>query len=515
MISKSVAIAVLFAATHAAFANTTPTLDYALLKQTILTESIGSFDELLQFFKHSPTFKPLLENPVLNERSKALHMKLVTPAFPRIVMHGGNLTMMVLGDPRLDEAQLVEIIEFLPATRTYAFRAINFHAKGTNEEFIDDADNADFDHFKDPTFKDVESCSACHQMEAKESRPRWMTGPIRQTPFGEVNNTLHAGSMDFENWRVFQSTYADTVLGARYRQLKLSRMKELSDGSLLFVDQPNEKLSDFMDKQNDLRIARLIEASPNFSKYEPAIVASFFSCGEMSEFLPESEISLREAAVKSAMINAGRDTYAQVRIQMGLLDPARLQPFLAQTWRLPSDDPTVIKITDAEFLQVSDLPLEEILNMTARATSDLSLVTAISADDIVHFLPIDLTGLIEDGIDFSQLNLNQVPRFLPSRNQRYYPMIAKLRYLLEDSVEEKPIHWSISKSSPFGDSYDFGDHVGGLSRVLSDGLSSRFLADFPRFEHYFRDHKVTKSHLKISESDLCVKLSTAQRDLLK
>jgi len=505
---RSFVVGTLLLASSTTFADVTGPLDYAHLKQAIQSRSIESFDDLLKFFDKSPLFKTLLENPVLNERSKALHSDLVSATFPRIIMHGGNLTMMVLGDPRLDESQFLEIIEFLPSTRTFAFHVINFHAKGTDEEFVDDANTARFENFKDPTFKNVDNCLTCHQMEAHESRPRWMTGPLWQTPFGAVENVLHAGSRDFENWKLFQATYADSVLGARYRAVKLSRMKELDDGSLAFVDRPNQKLTNFLDRLNNQRVARVIEASPNFTKYAPAIVASFFSCGQMSKFLPATEIAGRETAVRTAITNASRSVYVRGRVKMDLLNPEALKSLQnpKNYWRFPKDDPTVIEIDDHEFLEFTDLSLEDILARTIRLTSDVSLVTGVAEDKLVKFLPIDLLGYIKDGVDFSKLSPTQVPLYLKTRNQKYYPALAKLRYLLEDSVEEKPIFWSISKSSPFGDSYDFGDGQGGFSEVLSNGLQQRFLADYPEFAHLFQDH--------ISESDLCQKLKAAQRDAL-
>lgn len=499
-----------------ASADSTPALTYRDLKQVIQMESIGSFDGLLKYFQSAPRFEELLKNPVLNERSKALHLKLVSPTFPRIVMHGGNLTMMILGDPRLDEAQFLEIIEFVPETRSYAFRLINFHAKGTDEEFVDDANAADFTKFKDPIFQSAANCFICHQMEANESRPRWMTGPIWQTPFGEVDDVLHFGSKDFENWKLFQKTYADPVLGARYRALKLSKIKELDDGSLVFADQPNQKLSDFMDGQNAYRIARIIEGSKNFTKYEPAIVSSFFSCGEMSQFLRPTEAAAREASVKNSIIQTENDRriYVRARVKKDDLTPEAVQLLLKDDWRTLKDDPSVIEADDSDFIRYSDLPLEEILEKTVRLTSDVSLLTAISEDTLVKMDPIDLTGFIQNGIDFSSLPEPEVPELIQTKNQDYYSSVAKLRYLLEDSVSEAPLYWSISKSSPFGDSYDFADDQGGLERVLSDGLSGRVFADYPQFKPLFMHHHLSRKNLKIPESDFCQVLKSVQNEAL-
>ena len=104
----------------AGFANPT----FKSLEKIIRNPKNGIVDtaSFLRYLKADSYLNGFLRNPVLNERSNALHSKDVTPEFPRIILHLDDMIMMFVGNPKKKSSQFLEIIEFNSQSKKFEFK---------------------------------------------------------------------------------------------------------------------------------------------------------------------------------------------------------------------------------------------------------------------------------------------------------------------------------------------------------------------------------------------------------
>jgi hypothetical protein len=483
---------------------------YADLKSELMQRSVGSVDEMLEVLSTSERFRALVRNPVLEEVSFAIHGREVSPRFPRIVMHDGNVLMHTLGDPSSPAAQSVELMELVPEDRRFHYRVINFAAKDTPNWFVDEAEHADFTTMG-PAFDGFIECAMCHALEATESRPRWPTSPIWQTPYGKVNERIAPGSKEMVGWQSFEATLADPEKGRRYRTLGLSRTETASDGALVFLDRPNAALAQAISRMNRQRVARIITTSTGFATHEIAVVGAFFGCSRFEEFLPEPQRDVRRAELIAHLESFQNAIFPTVR--RSDVDPAQLATLLASGKfgsREVRGRPDMVMLLDQELLRMSPLDTITVLERLARGTGETTLTEMLTRRDT----SFDLTGFSWNGADYTGMPVPQVVASLKTEDDAYYPIVARLRYLMEDTVTERPLYWSTATPFSFGYTYRFGDGEGGLLRVLSDEIGPRFLADHPELDR-FKGHVVSPDRLTMDRESYCDMLRTASVDALR
>jgi hypothetical protein len=166
----------------------------------------------------------------------------------------------------------------------------------------------------------------------------------------------------------------------------------------------------------------------------------------------------------------------------------------------------MVKLLDQEFLTMSPLGTVSALEKLVRGTGETTLAAMLDRDD-THF---DLHGFSINGVDYGAMAIPEVVARLTTEDDLYTPIVARLRYLMEDTVTERPLYWSTATSFSFGYTYRFGDGEGGLLRVVSDEIGPRFLADHPELDR-FSDHVVAPDHLDPNEGHAayCDELRTA------
>ena len=210
-------------------------LTYEELKRIIQQPDnrISSVNDLLRFFARHPVYRGFLENPVLNDKSFALHRADVGPSFPRLVIHQHRMIIMMVTDPSKTSSDELEIQEYIPAAHKFMFRIVNFAAKGTPEMFVDDAGTTPISFLGHdgkavfiPPFTrkysgTIGSCNSCHDRGGSfepyhanaDLLPRWNVPSLWKQPFPE---TIEAGSEQAANWELFQQTLKDPSLPSAF-----------------------------------------------------------------------------------------------------------------------------------------------------------------------------------------------------------------------------------------------------------------------------------------------------------
>jgi hypothetical protein len=313
------------------------------------------------------------------------------------------------------------------------------------------------------------------------------------------------------DWQSFQNTLADPTKSRRYRALDLGRTEARADGSIVFVDHPNVALSQAIARLNHRRIARIITTWPGFASHEIAIAGAFFGCEDFEGFLPEAQRTQRRGEL-IAHLSSLRNSIFPI-LSRSDVDPAQLAALLASDRfgiHTVAGRPDMVALLDQDFLTMSPDDTITALEKIARGTGETTLTQMLTRSD-TNF---DLSGFSASGVDFTGMSVPNVVASLKTEDDAYYPIVARLRYLMDDTVTERPLHWSTATPYSFGYTYRFGDGEGGLVRVMSDELGSQFLADHPELDR-FTDHLVSPDHLTVDRTTYCDTLRNASLAALR
>jgi hypothetical protein len=269
---------------------------FAFIESSGAKSSVELFDKL----STHPCYSRLLTRPILNPVSFALHNQEVTTQFPRIVLHHGDLTFMLTGDPTKVSSDLLEIITFDTQKSAYRFSLVNFRAADPKQKLFKDASNVEFEQLSDPSFAGLSKCSMCHALDATESRPRWGMPPLFQVPFGQANDHIYAGSEQMQRWQEFRKTLADRELGVLYRFLQI-RTRTAEDGTIEFIDQPNQALATDLERQNVPRVARILKTAPTYAQLRFALMAVLLGEEDLRGYFSTTGWQQRVAAFKTGL----------------------------------------------------------------------------------------------------------------------------------------------------------------------------------------------------------------------
>jgi hypothetical protein len=345
-------------------------LTFSTLKSLILTRDIRSVDQLLQFFAAHPVYKGLLENPVLNKRSHALHAADVSPQFPRLLLHQHRMVMMMVTDESKVSSEQLEIQEYVPERHQYKFRLVNFAVFGQPTMFVEDAGNTTFNFldngeaiqlapYTDPSFAGVGSCDACHDradsgyhpwLDDRYILPRWSVSPVWTPAFGE-----RSSHEEPTQWQKFEETYADPIKGKRFRILPPIHV-EKSPEDVYLADRPNLALTNHFNRMNFHRIASYLTSNERWEGLQFATVAAFLGCESLPGFLPEPYASLHPApnSVATAATEVWHDAVGNLDAFVSeepLVDKLvyLFGKSVLQLWGTAADDIYTGRVRDASF----------------------------------------------------------------------------------------------------------------------------------------------------------------------
>jgi hypothetical protein len=395
----------------------------------IQKNKISSTQGLLTQMKSDSCFVDMFKNPILNPLSFALHGELVSPEFPRIVLFKPGLTFMFVGNPAVPASQLLEVISFNQKTATFQFSLINFNTPDKSLEFMADAAKVDFFALEktDPTFSGLMACSFCHAMEATESRPRWGTPPLYQTPFGAANEQIFKGSRQYDQWQVFQKTLGDPAKNALYRFLEIETRAD-ADGNIMFPKKPNSSLTLELEDRNLDRVARILRTAPGYAKKKFALAGVLRGEFNIRPYFTDEEWHQRLDQVRNSLRRS--------------IDSDRLKLL---------DDVAFVEGVTQDTTAQNRMSLRTILDRVERPINTTA-----------HF---DLTGIVFDGQKLSQLpSEDDVVSAILKPEQQTEQTLNAIRLLFDGDMSENADAWSTSKSSPFGDSYRFTPEF--LGRLL-------------------------------------------------
>ena len=436
----------------------------------IQSEKIHNSPEFFEKVRQSPCYSGLLQNPILNPVSFALHGELITPQFPRILIHENGLTLMMVGNPKEPSSNILEIITFDSHKKKFLFSLVNFNAS-PEREFTRDA--ADFGFAKeypgDTAFKGILQCAFCHKLESNESIPRWGMPPLFQVPFGQANEVIYAGSAQMAKWTEFQKTFHDADLGKLYRYLDL-KTQTLQDGSIFFERRPNSALSAEIEKQNIARVGRVLQSAANYPRYQFALIAVLLDTTDIKSYLSASTWSDQLSRFTATVEPRG---LPNKELFNNLKDPTKN-------------------------------PLESILqNIIAFNFDSAGLILNRVNRRISSKEKFDLTGVIFGGKSLQGLPQEEIIQLLMADQGPNTFKFMNIRFLFEDSVSEKPVSWSTHKPYPFGESYRFSPEF--FNEVLEKEIGPGFLKAHPEL-NFFKDGRMTAANLTIPLDQFLAKL---------
>jgi hypothetical protein len=432
----------------------------------IQTKKISTQVDFFKTAKADPCYASLLQNPVLAPVSFALHNQEVSAAFPRIIMHQKNMTIMTNGDVRDGSSNILEIITFDEVKKAFLFSLINFASVDPNTKFIRDASYFKFEDLKDPSFKDLTNCALCHALDGeKELRPRWGLGPIFQIPFGQADEKIFANSKQMQTWQVFLKTLNDKDLGVLYRYLNLP-LRE-NNGTIEFVGKPNQSLAHSLEVENLKRVGRFLKTSPMYPKYQCMLVATLLGYSDAPSFLSNS------------------DREAQIKKFKGTIDPNR-------------EGKELLTVPDDQLLNAIGA------NIEGKSRRSVKLILERVAHDPKE--KFDLTGLTFKGQELSSLSTDDIISLVLSDEKVNMAKLAVIRFLFEDSVYEKTEFWSTHMPFAFGSSYRFSPHF--LDVLLLQEIGPDFLRSHPEL-NFFRNGQVALGNLTIPKEQFISKLRAA------
>ena len=321
-------------------------LSLAGLKELICNKNLKSIDALLVAFKEDPEFNLLLESPVLNRFSQALHSKDATPEFPRIIMSAKDLIIQLSGNPELDSYRLMEIIEYLPEQGEYRFHLIHFAAIDTEYFFMDGV--ADFKEVPEEVehyFEGVASCRSCHytsrSMMYSELVPRWTTAPLWVPAFGQLQNRIYKGTQEHEHWQSFEANLK-TGKTARYKLMNLANT--VDQGTYLeLATMPNSRLTANIVGTRMDRLANKIKDFPGYDAMAPAIEGIINGCGSATDFLPPDYLIAHEQHLRTNL-SANHPVAERLRIPVEHLKPEALAELNIQDGRYKTKLPGYLNI---------------------------------------------------------------------------------------------------------------------------------------------------------------------------
>lgn len=223
-------------------------------------------ESLALISKHAPEFQ---SNYVLFHHSRSIQH--ATPHTPRVVAFSDDAKFIFAftGDASFKGGDHLETIAFDDKTQSFQFRRINF------------ADSK-------PSFGPVNP-NQCYQCHGQDLRPNW-------EPYNQWPGTYASTDQLLKRIRMLPNEEEDTNFDAFVRkQFGMGRYMFTLNLDRIFTPgyfnynsrrAPNLELTQKLSLLNYQRIARIIQASDQFSDYRFAILGALYDCEDFDTFLP-------------------------------------------------------------------------------------------------------------------------------------------------------------------------------------------------------------------------------------
>jgi hypothetical protein len=227
---------------------------------------VKTVEELLQRLPEAyRTYFVLQYDSHSNHSSNATH--------PRVIFFGpdAKLLLALSGLPSDSFYDTAEMIEYEPATASYAFYSIHFKTQEPAQVEVNPTD-----------------CLRCHGADPK---PNWEPYSLWPGAFGSLHDRILPGTREHHSFEEFLKGYQDSP---RYRFLPRPFHVEIQDspGNKKYYlwnggVGPGSSLSILLGFLNRDRIAKKLVASDRHSRYRPALTAALIGCKEpIEDFLP-------------------------------------------------------------------------------------------------------------------------------------------------------------------------------------------------------------------------------------
>lgn len=228
---------------------------------------VKSVEELLQKLPEAyRTYFILQYDSHSNHSSNSKH--------PRVIFFGPDAKLLLAfsGLPSDSFYDTAEMIEYEPATASYAFYSIHFKKNEPTQVEINPQD-----------------CLRCHGFDPK---PNWEPYSLWPGAFGSLHDRILPGTKEHHSFQEFLATYKQSP---RYRLLPGPFHVESEDA--LGIKSyylwnggigPGSSLSILLGFLNRDRMAKRLVASKSHERYRPAISAALLGCRQgIDTFLPE------------------------------------------------------------------------------------------------------------------------------------------------------------------------------------------------------------------------------------
>ena len=250
------------------------TITFSTLKDLIQDKQITSIEALLPFLPEAYRSKY-----VLMFKSRSLHNSSFTN--PRAILFGDDASFVISfnGLPEQKGFNALETMEYVPKTREFVFREIEFPLKGTNSAQVSFSESNPI------------KCLRCH---GEPAHPVWDTWPVWPGAYGE---RYHAPLADQEQKELL-NFLAGQPTHPRYKYLLRTETfanKETFNPSHenryngRQKVSPNEELSRLLSEMNIKMIAEIVRKANGFDAFKYALLASLIpECGGTGSTLPEA-----------------------------------------------------------------------------------------------------------------------------------------------------------------------------------------------------------------------------------
>ncbi len=263
--------------------------DFQSLLTLIQSQHVNSVDQLVTVLPES--YK---KNFTLMFQSKSI--QAASPEFPRVISFGdyGNLDPALGGknndhlylafetNPQSPTGNTLEVIEWMPQTKSYQFHQIDFPMTPTSVT-------------TNPT-----SCTACH---GTPLRPNWSAYPRWDGAVGNHNGLTGSFNVD-----PFAATQEQAHALFNKLQANDDRLKPLNFDEFFTqtFEYPNSFLSDKIDSQLKARDVELIREQPSFRQFKYALAGAFMECSNFSDFFSPSVLKSLQQGVFDNLGNVPR-----------------------------------------------------------------------------------------------------------------------------------------------------------------------------------------------------------------
>lgn len=469
-------------------------ISFARLKQDILAHHIRSSEQLLEFFDKTPPYQILLKDPVLERESDAIHGDDVTPEFPRIVMHGGNLVMHLIGDPSALGRELVEISEYQPSSGRYAFSVINFAMSDPELMFLEDIEyksrfDADTDAAYQRTVGRAFSCGVCHNPVPGTLLPIWSPLSSLAKTYSDGDDRIRADGAEAEEFGRFLEMQRDPELGKLYRRLKIHAERDAA-GNYTFPNHPNQNLTKFIHDDIRARLAFQMQNSPRYPKLQYALFGAIFNCGNLEGFFSPRYRKEHEARLLDAA------SHKHYPLPLDLINVETLDPSYTEDVELsPSGNPYFRIPAGAKLLREG-----RFLHLTAEPLIDALKLKVLHSNTTLDFFS-------KERLSAQARKARRHAREADFLSPAYIETVAKLRYLFEGEVPggfspyvEFDLHGGHEHLS-----YRFDGGMEGL-QALAVPLGPHFLRENPELDRFGDHHVPLPGNLSVPLSAYCADL---------